>query len=187
MKNILRLRDRTSIELIFEHRKTVVYTISFKAYGVKRVRRDFKFLQLFGFPNIPQNIKTFMTLSKISVIAFLTTIFLDFSFAGKSKISWKSWQLYLLRFLFLLFVTKKKNKKTARLVVFEKRNSIWKFASLCIYLLCERLKFLPLFFLRFSFRWVSIYRLSEFLHKLSCHFDDENHETAMLILCFVRT
>lgn len=126
-----------------------MYTIGFRAYGVKRVHRDFKFLQLFGFPNIPQNIKTFMTLSKISVIAFLTTI-LEI-FAGKSKTSWKSWQLYLLRFLFLSFVTKKKKNRTARLVVFEKRNSIWKFAFLCILFVMRTSQVSSPFFFVFRF------------------------------------
>lgn len=75
----------------------IYYCEAVKRIAEKSVSMKYKFLQLVGYNDnrmhmhiansFPKPIKTFMMPSKISVIAFLTTIFLDFNFAGNSKIS----------------------------------------------------------------------------------------------------
>lgn len=174
---ILNMVKQSCIPLAFEHMVLKEFAEILNSYKFSVSQTSLKILKLLW--------RWVKSLS----LRFWQQFFLDFSFAGKSKTSWKSWQLYLLRFLFLSFVTQKKKRKIRKPLVWLCSKNGTRFESLlfCAFICYANVSsFSPLFF-HFSFRWVTIYRLSEFLRKLSCHFDDENHETAMRILCFVRT
>lgn len=142
--------------------------------------------ELFGFETTDskyslQNIKTFMMQNKILVIGFSTTIFLDFNFSGNGKISWKSWQLYLLQDCFLLVVAE--NESNSFCSTETQFESLLPCAFIC-YSIVLGFRF---YFCISRFGVFNIYRLSEFRRKLSCHLCDDNHETAKRIFCFVRT
>lgn len=183
MKNILRLTDRVRIELILNMGKQSCILLTFEHMVLKEFT---EILNSYNFSVSQTSLKILKLLWRW--VKSLSLRFWQQSWKfllAKAKQVEKVDNYIYYDFFFSRLLPKKKQNCSSGCV---RKTELDLKVCFSVHFICYAnvSSFFPLFF-RFSFRWVSIYRLSEFLHKLSCHFDDKNHETAMRILCFVCT